>query len=262
MLPDSRRLLCISLHDVAPATLDDCVRTLAFLDELRLGPVSLLVVPDYHGTGRADRDGRFASFVESRLLRGDDIALHGYRHVDTAPPARTVREWFTRRVYTDSEGEFSQLDFRTARSLILRGMVVLRCAGWQPAGFVAPAWLMSRPALSALEETQLRYVATRDAVVALQTGERIPAPSMVVSTRSGWRRALSPAWNHAQLGRQADSRVVRAALHPADLRYPAIEKLWRRLFSRLADREIATEGDLVTRSTARGTRAAAAAAAA
>ena len=138
MSADSPRLLCISLHDVAPATLDECANTLAFLDDLRLGPVALLVVPDYHGLGRADRDHRFASFIESRILRGDEIVLHGYRHADTAPRPRGVREWLMRRIYTDGEGEFSRLDFEAARIRILRGLVVLRSAGWHPTGSLHP----------------------------------------------------------------------------------------------------------------------------
>lgn len=245
MSAESPRRLCISLHDVAPATLDDCANTLAFLDEVRLGPVALLVVPDYHGLGRVDRDIRFASFIESRILRGDEIVLHGYRHLDVAPPARDLRQWLTRRVYTDSEGEFSRLDFEAARTRILRGLVVLRSAGWHPAGFVAPAWLMSPAALSALERTPLRYRATRDAVVDLHSGHSVPAPSLVVSTRSAWRRGLSPVWNQALLVRHASSRVLRVALHPADLRYPAMEQLWRRLFAQLEDRKIVTEVQLM-----------------
>lgn len=245
MSADTRRLLCISLHDVAPATLDDCANTLAFLDDLGLGPVALLVVPDYHGTGRADRDSRFASFIESRIRRGDEIVLHGYRHVDTAPCPRGLREWLVRRVYTDSEGEFSRLDFETARTRILRGLVVLRSAGWQPTGFVAPAWLMSPSALCALEETPLQYLATRDAVFVVRSGERIAAPSLVVSTRSAWRRAVSPVWNQFLLERHSTSRIIRAALHPADLRYPAMATLWRRLLSQLGERRIVTEAQLI-----------------
>lgn len=245
MPTEKSRLLCISLHDVAPATLDDCARTLGFLDGLRLGPVALLVVPDYHGLGRADRDRRFAAFIESRILRGDEIVLHGYRHADVGPCARGAREWLMRRIYTDSEGEFSRLDFDAARTRILRGLVVLRSAGWQPSGFVAPAWLMSHATLGALEETPLQYCATRDTVVDLKSGYRIAAPSLVVSTRAPWRRAASPMWNQALLALHATSRVVRAALHPADLRYPAMETLWRRLLSQLGDRSIVTEGQLM-----------------
>jgi hypothetical protein len=245
MLAESPKRLCISLHDVAPATLDDCANTLAFLDELCPGPVALLVVPDYHGLGRVDRDARFASFIESRIRRGDEIVLHGYQHLDVATPAHGFREWLMRRVYTDSEGEFSQLDFEAARTRILRGLVVLRSAGWYPNGFVAPAWLMSPKALSALERTPLRYCATRDAVVALRSDHSVAAPSLLVSTRSAWRRTLSPVWNQAMLARHASSRVVRVALHPSDLHYSAMERLWRRVFAQLGDRKIVTEVQLM-----------------
>ena len=81
--PPTRRFLCVSLHDVAPGTLQDCGRTLAFLDALRVGPVALLVVPDYHGQGRIDRDDRFCEFLRARARRGDEIVLHGYLHRDS-----------------------------------------------------------------------------------------------------------------------------------------------------------------------------------
>lgn len=245
MSTDPRRLLCISLHDVAPTTLDDCINSLEFLDAVGLGPVALLVVPDYHGLGRADRDDRFASFIESRILRGDEIVLHGYHHTDTGPRPRGIREWLTRRLRTDSEGEFSQLDFAAARTRILRGLVVLRSAGWNPTGFVPPAWLVSTSALSALEESPLQYCATRDAVVVLQSGRLIPAPSMLVTPRATWRRAISPMWNQALLERHSASKVIRASLHPADLHFTSIEALWRRLPSQLADRTIVTEAQLI-----------------
>ena len=245
MSTDTRRLLCISLHDVAPATLGECMNTLAFLDDVGLGPVALLVVPDYHGLGRADRDDRFASFIESRILRGDEIVLHGYHHTDATPHPRGIREWLTRRFRSGSEGEFSQLDYAAAKTRILRGLVVLRSAGWNPTGFVPPAWLMSAPALSALEESPLQYCGTRDAVVALQSSHLIPAPCLLVSPRAKWRHAISPVWNQALLERHSTSRVIRASLHPADLRYPAIEALWRRLRSQLADRSIVTEAQLL-----------------
>ena len=53
-----------------------------------------------------------------------------------APSPRGIREWLTRRFCADSEGEFSRLDFEAARTRILRGLVVLRSAGWNPTGFV------------------------------------------------------------------------------------------------------------------------------
>jgi hypothetical protein len=51
-------------------------------------------------------------------------------------------------------------------------------------------------------------------------------------------------WNCATLARHLDAPVLRAALHPADLRHRSIEALWRRLLAATRGREIVTEGDL------------------
>jgi uncharacterized protein len=240
--------LCISLHDVAPATLADCRRVLDFLDSLHAGPVALLVVPDYHGRGRADRDSHFVSFVESRLRRGDEIVLHGLRHLDASPPGQGFRDWFERRIYTAGEGEFARLDAEAARAKLMRGLAILRAAGWQPRGFVAPAWLMSAGTLEALEDLPLEYCTTRTQVVVLRSGARIAAPSLAVSTRSPGRRAASLAWNMALLQHSGHQPVLRAALHPADLRYPSMRALWRRLLvPQISARRVVTEAGLLSR---------------
>jgi len=242
--PRRRRLLCVSLHDVAPATLPACREVLALLDGLHIGPVALLVVPDYHGLGRADRDERFCDFLRARARRGDEIVLHGYFHRDPDAKTRSLRDWLERRVYTDREGEFARLETNVARARLLRGLAVLRSAGWQPSGFVAPAWLMSPGTCDALGGLPLRYYATRDNLCLLAGERRIHAPSLVVSSRSAWRRALSIPWNCGTLARHVDAPVLRAALHPADLRHRSIEALWCRLLGTLQGREIVTEGDL------------------
>lgn len=240
-----RKVLCVSLHDVTPATLADCEATLDFLDRKRIGPLALLVVPDYHGLGRVDRDDRFCEFLRMRERRGDEIVLHGFWHRDSAAPDRGLRDWLERRVRTDGEGEFSGLDSSSARGRILRGLAVLRSAGWQPRGFVAPAWLMSPGTREALEDLPLEYCATRDYVVPLPAGDPIAAPSLVMSTRSAWRRFLCPIWNGARLRQRQYAPILRAALHPADIRHPRIADLWCGVFDRLAGRQALTEGQLV-----------------
>jgi len=240
--------LSVSLHDVAPATLDDCRDTLAFLDDLRVSPVALLVVPDYHGLGRVDRDAAFCEFLRARARLGDEIVLHGFCHHDTLPPPRGIRDWIERRVCAGGDGEFARLSGEHARLRILRGLAILRAAGWRPGGFVAPAWLMSPGTQEALESLPLKYCATRNFVLALDSDRRIAAPSLVVSTRSRWRRGVSPLWNQARLTRLVRSPVIRFALHSRDIRYGALEALWRRLLGQLADRRIVTEGQLVAHS--------------
>jgi predicted deacetylase len=239
-----QKLFCVSLHDVAPATLRDCRETLAFLAEQGIGPVALLVVPDYHGGGRADRDEQFRGFLRERAAHGDEIVLHGFIHQDTAAPGRGLRDWLERRMLADGEAEFARLDHDAARTRILRGLAVLRAAGWHPRGFVAPAWIMSPGTQEVLESLPLDYYATRDYVVPVR-GPPIPAPSLVVSTRSAWRRGLSQAWNRTRLSHRQRMPVLRAALHPRDLRYPEMAALWRSLLHHVADRRVLTEGQLV-----------------
>ncbi len=231
---NSRRRLCVSLHDVAPATLPECRETLDFLDALQMSPVSLLVVPDYHGLGRADRDECFCNFVNFRAYfhRDPDVQWHG------------LRDWLERRVHIEHEGEFARLNGTVARIRLLRGLAVLRAAGWQPSGFVAPAWLMSPGTCSALQNLSLRYYASRDYLHLLADEGRIHAPSLVVSTRGPWHRMLAAPRNHLVLGRYLEAPVLRAALHPRDLGYRGIETLWRRLLDPLVDREIVTEGNV------------------
>ena len=245
------RTLCISLHDVAPATLADCARILAFLDDLHLGPVALLVIPDFHGTGRVDRDRRFMSFIESRILQGDEIVLHGYRHDESAPPGRGVRAWLARRMGTDQRAEFSNLRFEAARTRLLHGLAVLRSAGWQPSGFVAPDWLVSSGTCDALEDLPLRYFSTRDAVILLGSQQRITAPTLTLGAPAAWGRASGWPWMRALARLRTTSPILRIALHPTDQRDPAFERIWRNLRLRIDDRLVITEDQLVSSLTPR-----------
>ena len=136
-------VLCIALHDVAPATWPRCVRLLAMLDEIGARAITLLVVPDFHRRGTIASDAAFIAAIEARLERGDEIALHGYTHVDEAEPPRLPSAWFRRRVLTASEGEFSALDRLNAAHRIAAGRDMLARIGWHVYGFVPPAWLAS-----------------------------------------------------------------------------------------------------------------------
>lgn len=248
------RTLCISLHDVSQATLADCARTLEFLDDLQLGPVALLVIPDFHGTSRVDRDRRFRSFIESRILRGDEIVLHGYRHDDHSPPGRSLRAWLARRIGNDQQTEFSSLSFEAARTRLLHGLAILRSAGWQPSGFVAPDWLMSSGTCDALEDLPLRYFSTRDAVILLGSQLRITAPSLTLGMPAAWGRAPGWSWTGALKRLRATHPILRIALHPTDQRDPAFERFWRNLRLRIDDRLVITEDQLVSRQTRDRTR--------
>jgi hypothetical protein len=243
-------VLCIALHDVAPATWPRCARLLAMLDEIGARAITLLVVPDFHRRGTIASDAGFIAAIEARRERGDEIALHGYTHVDEAAPPRSPSTWFRRRVLTASEGEFSALDRLVAAQRIAAGRDMLARIGWHVDGFVPPAWLASRGTREALAASDLLYTSTHTALVDLRCGISLDAASVTASPRSALRRAMSKRWLSAARWATRASRIVRAGLHPGDADHPDLVAVWRSLLvAWLAEREPMTKRDAVLRAT-------------
>jgi len=184
--------------------------------------VSLLLVPHYHGLGRADHDPAFAVQVHRRLNKGDEVLLHGYAHQDTGMAAVTPTDWLKRHFLTAREGEFAALTHQQAHLIIQRGLACLRRMDITTHGFVAPAWLLSTAAFAALQRSGLYYTCDRDELIRIRDGFKVAAPSLVWSTRAHWRRGASLLWNRTRLARLRHNPCLRIALHPNDVRFPAI----------------------------------------
>ncbi len=231
--------LCIVLHDVAPATWPACRRLLDMLVDLGDPPVTLLVVPDFHGRGRIDTAPDFFRSVDALAARRAEIALHGYFHRDDAPSPRSPGAWLRRRILTAGEGEFSTLDRDAAACRIDDGQHMLTRVGWNIAGFVPPAWLGSRGTYEALCATTLRYTSTHTALITLPDQRRIAAPCLTASTRSAWRRSVSRIWLRTMSSLWAASPLLRIGLHPDDALHPEIMMCWRKLIGTLLHDRIA-----------------------
>lgn len=231
------------LHDVAPATWPACEALLRMIDGCGQVPVTLLVVPDYHHRGGIEADARFRRAIEARLARGDELALHGFHHIDdTAAAPRGPLQWLTRRVYTASEGEFAALEENAAEALLGRGLAIFDALGWPVAGFVAPAWLMSDGTRAALTRSGLQYTSTRTALYRLPDWRQTGHPSLVWSVRSAWRRAASRVVNDIQHRRLRHAPLLRLGLHPADAPHPAAVAYWQRTLQQaLVDRRPMTK---------------------
>ena len=224
----SQRLCVVAVHDVSPATWPQCQRLLTLLDAAGPVPMTLLVVPEYHHRARVNEDRAFLKAMEARLARGDEIALHGYYHLDDGPPARSMIERLRRRGYTAGEGEFSALSAEQARVRLERGLEMFRRLGWPVTGFVAPAWLASPGTWAALRDLPFTYTSTLGGLHRLHPRRFIPARSLVYSVRAPWRRQLSRGWNRCLFTRLSNHALLRLGLHPADARHPDVLRDWRR----------------------------------
>jgi len=222
-----RRRVCISIHDLAPATWPECLRLLELVDALGPAPVTLLVVPDYHRTGRIDRFPDFLRGIEKRLARGDEVALHGYFHLDESPLPRTPLGWLQRRVLTRSEGEFAALSCEEAERRLQSGLAVMSLLGWPVQGFVAPAWLPGPGGRTALPRLPFSYTTTRTGIYRLPAWSFTWSPTLVYSVGAGWRHAMSDSLDRIVLAATRNNDLLRVSLHPVDAGCAQALSHWR-----------------------------------
>ena len=237
---EAMRALCVSIHDVAPATWPQCEYLLQAIRAVADIPVTLLVVPAYHRQGAPDLE--FDRRLERRLLHGDELVLHGYTHLDEAAPSGNLRDALVRNFYTRSEGEFYAIDRTEARRRLALGRKWFAKRGWPLEGFVAPAWLMGQGAWEALAEFQFNYTTTLRRFHLLAEGRVIDSRSLVYTVRNGARRQASCAWNNVVFHRLAHKPLLRLGLHPVDAGHPDIVRhAQRTIAAALRDRQAMTK---------------------
>ncbi|TFW27407.1 DUF2334 domain-containing protein [Massilia horti] len=245
-------MLCVSIHDVAPATWTECLLLERALRQVADIPLTWLVVPRFHES--MDESIPMEEHLDAALARGDELALHGYTHLDPEPPAGLASR-FWRGVYTQREGEFSAVPEAEARRRIALGLDWFAARGWRPGGFVPPAWLLGEGAWAALRGFDFAYTTTFRRFHLLRDGALGPSlwsPSLVYTARNRAGRLFSPRAADAGALLLARAPLVRLSLHPRDARYPALLRHAQRLLERLlATRAAVTKVDCARRLTTR-----------
>jgi len=234
----SRRGLVVSLHDVSPETQAASSEILAQLVALGVPRCSLLVVPDHHRRGHFLADAACCAWLRAQAAAGHELVMHGYHHQRARRREESAGTKLTTRIYTADEGEFYDLDRAAAAALVERARADFRQLGVEPAGFIAPAWLLSGEAETALGELGCAYTTRLGSVVDLQGRRVFKSQSLVWSVRNAWRRQASRAWNALLFRALAANPLLRISIHPVDLRHPQIWRQVGELVTRaLADRE-------------------------
>ncbi len=225
--------VCVVLHDVAPTTWNIYSDFVAAIDEIGNVPLTLLVVPNYHNSGQFSACHDFCKVLDTRVKLGDELVLHGYFHEDTLPLSwSSPRELFMRRVFTH-EGEFYSLGEKAARFCLERGLEMFQERNWPVNGFVAPAWLMGAGARRALTNTSLKYCSDPGSLLQLPDFSKIPAPTLVWSSGSWWRRRISYFWNEHRRYRHREAGLLRLGLHPIDMQHPEVFDYWLKTLKKL-----------------------------
>jgi predicted deacetylase len=217
---DSTQKVAVALHGIEPATFQRCALIRDWLDDHGVDRVTLLVIParDLHPIG--ERSPEMVGWLSERRRLGDSIAQHGFHHVPLhrgGSPRQLLALAHGRRA-----GEFVGLDGMETRRAVHAGWRVLKLAGIEPDGFVAPSYAYT----SALRQTlsqRFRWWAglLRVHRAASVTGPEVPgplAPAWSFAAGGPFSRALSPPL--VRIGSLLPVRTLRVDLHPADLQHP------------------------------------------
>lgn len=214
--------LLLALHDVAPVHRARIDRAERLFRDLGVSQVAYLLVPNYHGLGRADRADGFPSWCRAERPFRIQWFLHGHFH-DTRPRADVYGydlSWAERvaaRVGTAGEAECLALAPIALRSRLATGRAIVEaCVGATPVGFVAPAWLFNHHLLPVLAEQGFAYTESHRRVIHVPTRRERVTPVVTWATRTWLHRrgSIAAASIARRLLRQAP--VIRLALHPFD----------------------------------------------
>jgi predicted deacetylase len=72
--------VAVAIHDVSPATLDDCVAIRETLDDWRIDRATLLAIPAPGGEPFHRQCSETPAWLRARVASGDAVAQHGLRH--------------------------------------------------------------------------------------------------------------------------------------------------------------------------------------
>ena len=244
-LPPLPPALCITIHDVAPSTWPLCECLIQTVCRVAPVPLTHLVVPAYHRLPVADDRG-YRRQLDACLRRGDELALHGYVHLDEAPRATRWHDRYLREIFTRREGEFAALTREEASRRIALGLDWFQQRGWPVQGFVAPAWLLGAESWRAVRQFSFAYTSTAYRLHLLRARQVLAAPTMVYFSRNRAGRFLSQQRNDRLENRLEQAPLIRLALHPEDARHPVLMQNLQALLRRLLRRRIAmTKMDFV-----------------
>jgi predicted deacetylase len=218
----ANRTLAVALHGIEPATFERCAVIRDWLSDHGVDRVTLLVIParDLHPVG--ERCPEMVEWLDERRRAGDSIAQHGFQLVRPCNDGSARR--LLARAHGQRGGEFIGLDDEETRRAVHAGWRVLKLAGIEPDGFVAPAYAYTAALRQALTQRfswwagLLRVHRTLPELEGggrSHAGQLAPAWSLVASGPVS--RVLSPPLVRASA--LLPTSTLRLDLHPADLRH-------------------------------------------
>ena len=236
------RMRAVAIHDVQPRSFNRCLQIRDWLVERDVTRVTLLVIPAPGRHSFARRSPALHDWLHHWVAEGDVVAQHGLLHDRGARRCGLPRE-VVARFQGGRAAEFVGLAPDATRERVRAGRVILREAGFDARGFVAPGYAYT-PALRAHLCEEFDWYA--DLMRVFPRGsEPQKTPAYCLGTTGILRRPLSPfaARTMAALART----TVRIDIHPEDFDYRSHRRALAGVLERTAELPSVVYDELVER---------------
>ncbi|PDH29988.1 MAG: DUF2334 domain-containing protein [Puniceicoccaceae bacterium MED-G30] len=200
----------VSIHDVMPETMTRVEALLSWLQDRKVPPVALLVVPGKPWTEATIQ--RLADFS----AQGHELVAHGWTH-QTTP----------RKLYHRLHSQLISRNVAEHLALNASGVFDLmqRSAQWfprnglpQPVTYIPPSWALGSIGREALSRLPYRIVENTRGVIHTQRAECTGLPLIGFEADNARRKSFLRIWNHWQVCRATRSgKPLRISIHPDDL---------------------------------------------
>ena len=237
--------MIVSIHDVAPSTLEPVSSLLKSLDRAGVHPRVLKVIPNAQGRWPLQGSPELIRLLRAEAQSGSEIVLHGFTHESAGRLRGAAWVRLRARLFAPFSGEFLTLDGEAMRKRLHSGRQALEDCDLKPGGFCAPGWLATPELDQALVECGFRYRIDLMSVKDLRSGRRRLTPwlgymgadqlqerlvgtaNLLTATAARWaplikvffhppRRSTSRAFDRL-LRRTANLRTIRQPLTYAEL---------------------------------------------
>jgi len=242
--------IAVAIHAVEPATFERCALIRDWLEDHGVDRATLLVIPARDLHPLAARSPEMVEWLIERARRGDAIAQHGFQHV--RPQRRVHRgellaDLRPRHLRRRGDAEFVGLDAAETRRAVESGWRLLKLAGIEPGGFVAPAYAYT-PALRDTVSRRFRWWAELLRVgmagdrEAGSAGGDLLFPPIALGGAGTVRRALTPP--AVRVGSLMMGSLLRLDLHPRNLETTRQVRALEWVLRRSAERTAVTYDEL------------------
>ena len=223
--------MLVSIHDVAPSTLEPVSSLLASLDRAGIRPRVLKVIPNAQGRWPLQGSPELVRLLQAEAESGSEIVLHGFTHESAGRLRGAPWTRLRARLFSPFSGEFLTLDGMAMRERLTAGRQALEQCGLKPRGFCSPGWLATAQLDQALIDCGFDYRIDLMSVKDLRRGRRLLTPWLGYMGADVLQERLVGAANILTSTAARRAPLIKVFFHPPR---PATSRAFDRLLRRTA----------------------------